>query len=177
LTPSARFVEIARVSWVIRYEVELDAPFKAERLGELVGYGFPLSEFSSGFSLRPVDGTKLLRGSTTPSGDWRTVDDVIKVLATLLKAEVDFGGQSFVLDLFGQGERLPVAQLDLEDVQRKLIVLWGSLDLGLEPEDEEDDARPPVPPGQERTPSTKVELLLARARADFELWKRSQGEG
>ena len=165
------------MSWRLHYELQLRDPLTAKNVEHAELYGPELSAFASGFELTGVPGESRLHGSTQLSGDWRTVNDVLRVLATLLRAELDFEGRAFVTGLFAHDERLAVAKLDLEDVQRKLTALWGSVDLGLEAEEGEEDEERPTQRPETKAPSRKVEKWLASARADFELWKKSQGEG
>jgi hypothetical protein len=154
------------MSWHVRYKVELDTPLTAELASRIADLEPELSEGSSGFSLSRVVGQRTLEGSTQPSRDWRTVDDVLKILGALRDAENALGGKAFIKNLADfEDAWQPISELDFEEVRRGLMASWGAV----EAEHEE-----PEPAVAERVPFKKIEELLTRARADFEIWKRSK---
>jgi len=175
-------LNVRPMSWRLDYELQLLEPLTEHQLSLADGYGPKLSGGSTGFALTGTLGEKRIHGTTQFRGDSRTPDDVLQILIALKKAELDFSGHAWATGLFAHDERLKVDKLDLEDVQRKLLAMWGSVPPapGAEPEaetesEEEDDER--LPAREPRGPSKKVEKWLASARADFELWKKSKGEG
>lgn len=167
------------MSWRIQCRVKLeeqlsdDAAMWLRRHNER--WSSKLSEVCSGYALSPQAGELLLVGSTQPSGERRTVDDVMIIINALLEAEHHLKGTAVLENVFSD-ETIAVRSLNLGQFKKRLVARWGSV--GLDDDDTTDELKASEssdasgPHEALADDDAAAEDALLAAREAFAEWKR-----
>jgi hypothetical protein len=178
------------MSWHVHYRVELMRPLTEADLlqvrAHLERWCELMSSHCSGYVLQGRVGDRELTGSTQPSGDRRTANDLLTLVRALRELERELRGRAIIDDMHGEGPELEVRKLDLKSLGEELTEIWGDVDIGLDDDDEPgevagfdwvDDEPAPVDPQRPDSEApdedeSSLEVTLRAAREAYAEWQR-----